>query len=405
MFNRLVPILIFSILSLAAGAQTRLRNAEVTFADGHTEKGMISYKDWFITPDEIFFKKEGSTALRRLDTAAVKIFVVRDDQLNLRYEKHTVPVEITSLSSRNVFDKRTADVRERPVFLRCLLKGSYNLYSANFGFDDVFYVENRPGHLFPLINRRFEERGKIFTDSSYHQQIRDSLQLCRDGKAVSRLGYRLNELVSLLKTCGTHEEVFEEKQPALKNDYGIFAGAAFSQIHYKAGDGDLPRDLRLNGTVALQAGAFADINLNRSAKKYSLYIEAAYTQYAGKGTGKSWYDRNYAYDVRFGYAKLNSLFRYTFLRAPVFVQAGVTTGFLLSNRQVATYFDGSRERTRDIYPDLRGFTAGPTGGIGFTYKQAAVQLRYERMNGNSAVVSSGNSFQVFSAQINYAFLH
>lgn len=389
-------------------AQKNARPATVFFSDGHTENGEIDYKDWYISPSEIQFRKDNSSAFTRLNPTQVNAFELHGDGLDLRYENHTVDVETTSLSAKNVFDKRVPDLQKRNVFLRCLVKGNNDLYSANFGFQDVFYVRSDNGRLFALINRRFEERGNIFTDSSYHQQIRDSLQLCADTKRVAGTNYTEKDLISLLKICGSVSKVYGQERAALKNDYGLFAGVALAQVRYREpadGEGLFPDRMNTDPSAGFQAGVFADINLSRSRKRYSLYFEGAYARYGGTARGTSRYNQDFTYDVRFDYFRLNSLFRYTFSPVPVFIQAGAISGFLLTARQTAAYPGRNGTQTRDIYESLRSFSVGAAGGLGYVYGRIGVQARYEILNGNSSYLTRTNTIQVFSAQVNYTLMH
>ncbi|MBE7176734.1 MAG: hypothetical protein INR69_10035 [Mucilaginibacter polytrichastri] len=94
--------------ALHAAAQSNARPAKVFFSDGHTENGLIEYRNWESSPTSFLFRSEKGSAFQKLDTAQVSAFEVRDQALSVRFEKHTLTVEVTNMDHNGVYAHQRA---------------------------------------------------------------------------------------------------------------------------------------------------------------------------------------------------------------------------------------------------------------------------------------------------------
>lgn len=401
------PVLTGLIILIASNfilAQTRQKPATVTLLDGSSSSGMVVYKNWEESPSSFSYRKNGTGNWLKLDTTNLRSLRIDDASAQVLFENHKIRVETTQLSTAKIFTKRIPEYENRQVMLRCLVKGKTSLYSADFGFSNVFYVGKDDETPFLLINRSFEENFRVYTDASFRRQIADSLKNCVDSVKALRLQYSSQSLIHVVENCNNTKSSFSQYSKKVKTRFGIIGGVNTSTIKYfERNDINPPAALMLDTKPGLHIGAFADIAVSRNVKKMSVYIEGTYTTLSGTKSAQFRDDLIHTYDVSLGYLKVSTLARYTFPSQKFFVNAGITNSMAIKTKQTDSYDFFSQHNVNPIYPEIRRYSQGLAGGFGFLYHRIGIEARYETATGISPYSIRNNKLQFFYGLLSYSF--
>ncbi|MBE7176735.1 MAG: PorT family protein [Mucilaginibacter polytrichastri] len=397
--------LLITVFTHAAYAQSNPKSATVNYIGGVVKKGVIDYRNWQSSPSVVSFRADGSSRLEKLDTASVLSFEINDNDLHLRFENHAVPVEVTPRTLNDVFEKAMPDYARRHVFLRVLRKGRSTLYSANFGQKDVFYLSVNGSEPFELISRRFQNKNQIIRDDRFHEQLRDSSGGCIDSTSAFAAAYSAKQLSAVLQKCEDRKPAFEQQLAAQKHRFGVVAGLNASRVKYFEPPGyvtNVPPEIDIPAKPALHAGLFGELSVSRNVRKFSGYIEAAYTQFRASGPAILKDQQVYDYRMQYDFVKFSVMPRYYLPRPSLFINAGVSNNILLSYSQTYSRSGETRD-VGGVYTDLRKFNQSVIGGVGYIWKNLSAEVRFEMSSGRSTYQHRSNTFRTFYGLLSYGF--
>lgn len=302
--NRIILSVIFTVCFGIVNAQN-LKKATITFADNSVKEGFLEYRNWDVAPKAITFKENGSSELKRISSSGILSFIVEDGNTNVQFEKHEIKVETTRMTDVEYFDLQTPEYATQNVLLRLLVKGKVSLYVTFLNNKNVYYVSQNNEIPYELINRSFINKSRIvITDDRYHAQLK-KLD-CANDKETDRVKYARNELSVLIRNCNNESTVFTENYTKIKNRFGIVAGLDLASNRYTESSpfgNDFSTKINLSAKPGIHIGAFADFMLSKQAKKFSLYLEGAYSQVKNSGNATFSDTKDYNFNVDFNYIK------------------------------------------------------------------------------------------------------
>lgn len=392
-------------------AQSNWKTAEIIFRNGSSDSGFIEYRNWDVAPASILFKKEKTAASKRIKADSIRTVKVHDQNLSALFENHAVKVEVTKSTSGTYFDERTPAYANRDLLLRCLVKGKYSLYVTYLNNRNVYYLSVRDSVPFELISRsyilktydkRFDvNHAHIQNDNRFQEQL--SQLGCADAVAISRTVYTRTSLLAVIKTCNGDVETFSASTSAPKNRFGLVAGPTFGGSTFQESSEfghRSDKSVYVPGSAGVYIGVFGDFMMSRQVQKFSVYIEASYSQVKNTGDVVLIDTRDYVYRTRLNYGKLSVMPRYYFASKRAFVNAGPTVGVVLNGTQTKTDTSGI---AKPIYEGMRKLTIGGAGGAGLLIRNFSLEGRYEINSGFSPFPRYGNTLHVLSVLAGYSF--
>ncbi|MBE7176732.1 MAG: PorT family protein [Mucilaginibacter polytrichastri] len=392
-------------------AQSNWKPAEITFQNGSTVAGLIEYHNWDVAPASVLFRTDKTTSSNRIKADSIQFVTVKDQNISALFEYHSIKVEITKSSTGSYFDERTPEYAERGLLLRCLVKGKYSLYVTYLNNRNVYYLSNRDNIPYELINRSYllKTYNKRYDVHQSHIQLDSRFQGqfnvlgCADAVAVNRATYTRKSLISLVKKCNGDAETFIASTFTLKNRFGLVAGPTFagSAYHESSEFGHrLDKDAFVSGSAGLYIGVFGDFMMSKQVQKFSVYIEASYSQVKSSGTVALIDTKDYVYRANLNYGKISVMPRYYFASKRAFLNVGPAVSIALSGTQTKT---DTAEITKPIYENLRKLTIGGVGGAGVSFKNFSLEGRYEVNTGFSPFPRYGNTLHIVSVLAGFSF--
>ena len=172
---------LFLLFLLKTQAQSSFQKATIINNKNDTVEGYIKFEDWYADPSFIVFKKTLNSDKKTILPTDIKSFRVNGEL----YESHTVKLQEDL--KETVDEKPLMGFivsRDTTVFLRCLTKGSWQLYSHTIGEigDDkfAFYMRQEDSDTLELLKyQKFAEvqKGQVIvgTKSIFRRQLRVNL--------------------------------------------------------------------------------------------------------------------------------------------------------------------------------------------------------------------------------------
>lgn len=366
--------------------------------NGDTLRGFIDYRNWDKNPNKIAFRKEMSDNISDYTPIGIKGFGVKD----VIYESAVIETEISSDNPNDLSSQAEFSMRMDTTFLQTMVRGVKCLYfyKNNYG-KEQFYIRNGSTYEF-LKYKKYVKQGEIqgittlTENKKYLGQLSIYLNDCKSIQSIlngTKYGKKSMENLFLsYYKCTNSEIVFQKKTVKLPLEFGILAGLSSTSIKFASSLGAYSYLVLTDFKPSLNfsTGLFFNVGLPFNQGKWSLYNELIYSSYKliGRVQDNMNPDVHSIYNTTIGLSniKVNNMlrFKYPVGRAFVFLNAGITNGFAVSetnyrieNRKF--YSTESSDEGRAF--DFSGREEGYLIGLGTKYKKVSFEIRFERGDG------------------------
>ncbi len=411
--NKITPKILFTTIAAfifqISYSQKNYLPGYIIKLNKDTIHGFVDYKNWNTNPNDINFILEKDDTPRTYNPNDIIEFGVKDEI----YVSAKVNIEISPVQTNLLKDDPELNIQTDTVFLQTLFKGSKSLYYfiSNRNRDN-FYI--RRGDDFVLL--AYKKYLSSFNKSaSYKRIIRENkkyqgqldLYLSDDCPSIrSKLPYieytqrSLEKLFQHYYNCSQEGIVFQKKKEKTSADFGVLAGISLSKLEFN-GEANLPYlvDTDFNQSTDFTSGIFFEVYFSRNLKKWSIQNELIYNQSKFEGRHHSF--RNETGDVNtfvqfeYSYIKLNNLLRYHFLlnqtSLRAFINLGISNGFGVNEknykRQDINFFGNERVVEGKALEESRNYEQAYVLGTGLKFNKFSLEVRYERGNGMSEIVT------------------
>lgn len=392
------------VCSLKAYAQVHFEPGFIINHNGDTLRGQIDYRRKEQNPAAITFKEESSGKETKFRPSQIKAFKVADDAFVSAFVERFR----TSPASMNAAYGSLAEVRADTVFLQTLVAGPKSLLR--------YKDENVKAHFFikegdqyrTLWYRESLADGKgsrvITKDERYKQQLAAYLQDCpslhRQITAATYFNKVLVDLFSSYYRCTQTDQVYVQKAEKFSVKAGVVGGVSLTSLSFEGNFHEEIVKAEYSSSSNAAVGAFLNVFLPISNRKWSVYNELLYSTYKVKGyyqdkeTDTRYVDVNttFAYD----YLKLNNFIRYTYPvgKTHLFMNMGLSTGLAVAetNHKKMVYYRYSSvlEKEGPAIDKTKKIEQGLVMGLGGKLRRYSLEYRYERGGGMSPYRTLGS---------------
>jgi hypothetical protein len=419
-FQRYIAVLLLcSVHTSYLGAQKLYLEGIITDNENQTRHGLIDYRDWNYNPEIIRFIPGANDTPLTFSPSTIKFFSVNNEN----YISAVVTVERTPAGMDELLIDGRRKLAEDNVFLKVLLEGETDLYYLNERQSGRhFYIRKNDGSdIIELAQYNavadIEGRKKLVTRDEYKDQLKNLMGDCPMLVPLVHLAdytaEDLTELVREYNKCMGQEPDYIAELPSVEYQLRISAGiSAFKLDFFGSGS----RDLAAAGfpvTYKPAAAVGLDIIFPVARKAFSVYNELGFQQWEVHDD-VLWYENENEYDeieISLGghNIRLLSVFMYTYPARKIkpYVYAGLVNVFNTITRNnkitVAHFYTTETESTGVALPDYRRYTQSLAAGLGLKYKNAGIDLRYERGNDITRSMNLNSCTNIVFVNLHYSF--
>lgn len=401
------------------GAQKLYLEGSITDNENQIRQGLIDYRDWNYNPELIRFIHSGDKTPLTFSPSTIKSFSVNNENF--------ISAEVTVDRTPSKMDELLIDGRrvlaEENVFLRVLVNGEADLYyfSERQSGKHFYIRKNTNGEIIELARynaiSEIEGRKKLVTRDDYKDQLENIMNDCRMIVPLVHLAdYTAGDLTRLVKEynkCMGKEVNYIADLPSVEYQIRISAGiSAFHLDFFGSGSRDLTTAL-FPITYKPVAAVGLDIIFPFARKTFSVFNELGYQPWE-TGDDILWFENENEYedvDISLGGRRIRllSAFTYTYpaRKLKPYIYAGMVNVFnmlTLNNKTTVTHFYTSETETSDIaLPGYRRYTQSLTAGLGVKYKNAGIDLRYERGNDITSSINLNSCTNIVFVHLHYSF--
>ncbi|MBL7697680.1 MAG: PorT family protein [Chitinophagaceae bacterium] len=376
--------------------------ATLVTSDGKSLEGEINYKNWKKNPAKIQFRRHAasSSATQETYTAKdLKSFTVSGDY----YAAAIVEVDYRSDNPGSLTSESNIIVRRDTVFLRALVRGTKSLYHF-YDIADHFYILK--DETFELLRYKkyisaSDGQGRVYRyNRTFAMQLLRYFEGCESlSPALEKVKYSADHLTAAFNNyykCTSQTPDFMQVRESEKLEFGVLAGVSNTtfKVHNSSPSNvmSVMSKTKFSTSMNFAGGIFMDIVFPRQRGRLSLNNELTYSSYETSGTYRLTQSptrfEEHSFEFAYSYVKLNNMLRYKFLldKSAIFINGGVSTGFLLTNHSKLTKFrkfDATENRAVDNAFNLNEgkYELGYLAGVGFRKSRASLELRAERGSG------------------------
>jgi hypothetical protein len=408
-------------------AQENYISGYILKLNGDTLKGLVDYRNWAKNPNIIRFKITTADNVREFKPLDIAGFGAKDEI----YKSAVVKVDGSSkngiISESPMFSFRTDT-----AFLQTFYQGSKSLYFYKDRNDqDNFYIYNNSVYELleykKYIKKGSDEHEFLTENKRYVGQLLVYLQDCKNiDVKLKKIAYTDKSLQSLFEYYYSQkktETVVKRTNEKFKLEFGIVAGISMIDLRFVSASSvfdPLPK-AKFGNTLSPVGGLSLNVVIPRNNGKWSIYNELFYNSYNTTAVyndfhSAEYYDIHY-YKVGYAYGKINNMlrFKYPLKNAFIFVNAGLSNGFILHETNVDSitrrYNGVTTTRVQKIVADggendtfsAKKHELGFLVGFGGIYKKFSAEFRLEAGTGFSKYIALDANANRYNLLFGYRF--
>ena len=391
--------------------------------NGDTLRGYINYLNWEKNPLNVYFKADLDKNADIFSPAEIKLFSVGNEI----YRTGTVDINTGLYNTKDLGYSTDISLTKGTVLLQMLIGGPKSLYylKDNEGRGQ-FYIEY-DSHFELLIYHKYLRNIKknvgyttsITEDKRYIGQLTFYLKDCASLQSQLRnLIYDKQSMIKLFRQyyeCTDVASDFEKKSDETRSEFGVFAGMSLTYLSFsdyedqydELANSDFP------GSTNFTLGISLNRKLSRNLGRFSIHNEIMFSAYETNATYKEIENENKyeTSNITIGgkYIKLNNMLQY---ELPVndftlMMRLGVSNGLNINEtneKEVETVFYSTTDsRTVPAIESTRKYAIGFLAGVGASYKQCSLDIRFEKISGLSDITTLGSSIGALYFLLGYKF--
>lgn len=377
----------------------------VVNTDGDTIHGLIDYRNWGKNPDKISFKKQISDNPISFSPLSIKYFGVADEI----YAGVIVETDLSRIKNGELEHGKEPKIQVDTIFLQSMILGAKSLYFYNTASGrELFYILQDTTFTMLTYKRYLSDTKATYlsdTKATYIKEnkkylsqlavyLKDCPGIQRNFENLQYSGECLEKLFLIYYDCVEKPLTFHKKQEKLKAEFGAIAGLTLNNLAFGGEESIDLKKLDFKTDVSYSIGTYINLVLPRNQGKWSLYNELAFSPYKVEnsyeyyigGIGYTYYTSTLGYS----YLKLNTMvrFSYPFGKTSVFVNAGMSNGYALSETNqvnVEKNYSSVINLDSPVLAVTRLYEQGIIAGLGGKYDKFSFEFRFERGNGMSAM--------------------
>lgn len=420
----LLSLALVSIIPVLA--QENYVSGYVLKLNGDTLKGLVDYRNWAKNPNVIRFKSGAANDIREFKPLDIVGFGAKDEI----YKSAVVKVDESSKNGI-ISDSPIFTFRTDTVFLQTFYQGTKSLYFYKDRNDqDNFYLYNNPGYEL-LEYKKYIKKGAdghefLKENKRYVGQLLVYLQDCQGiDLKLNKIAYTEKSLQSLFEYYYSQkktETVVKRTNEKFKFEFGIVAGVSMIDLRFVSAStvfDPLPKS-KFENTLSPVGGLVFNVVIPRNNGKWSIYNELFYNTYNTTAEYNDFHSaENYDihnYKVGYTYGKINNMlrFKYPVKKAFVFVNAGLSNGFILHETNVDSitrrYNGATTTKIQKIVADglydtfsAKQHELGFLVGFGGIYKNFSAEFRLEAGTGFSKYIALDANANRYNLLFGYRF--
>lgn len=425
MFHKLCVLLLVVLITPVLLGQKNFQPGYVVNTPGDTLEGFIDYKNWLKNPESITFQNVLDGAEMVYKPLNIKSFGVNDEI----YRSATVDLEMSPVKTGELSASPDLVLKTEIVFLQVLFEGERALYYfMDSQGKEHFYMEVDEGYEWLVYKRYYKAAGGSFTmgttnviaeNNKYKGQLAYYLNNCESlANEINRLEYKKADLTALFMKyyqCMHAEYLYALKPENNKAGVGVLAGPTLNNLSVTGSEGFEEiggTDFKTTGSVTF--GLFLDKKLSRNLGRFSFNNELILCYFKTTGTYTAYENENkyktIDYTLGTTSINLNLMFRYSFQmgrHTRMYSNVGLANGFVIQEINEAhtftKFYTTEREETTPAISDIKGYELGFLGGIGGTFRDYSLEIRFVIGNGLSNQASLKSSVGRLSLLFGYRF--
>lgn len=384
---------------------------------GDTLRGYIDYRNWGINPEKVLFKVDLNSDSKVFTPADIREFSVNGEI----YFAATVDVETTPTGTDDLKFDAELKIEKQTVFLQTLVNGDKSLFflKTDKGRENFYIKEN--GMFTLLIYKRYlkNQQGTsvAIENKRFLGQLTYYLKDCAEIESkIKKTEYTITGLMRLFSAygkCTSSNISFEKKEDKFGFELLAIAGCSFTNLSFSGKDFAYLEFAGYEQSTNVSLGASFNIILPRNNGKWSIYNELLFSSFSVDGFYND-YESDLKYvkyytKLEYSYLKMNNMirFKYPFGHFSLFVNGGMSNGFVISEknylkRESMFYTIENTEETKAI-EEIRKYEQGYVLGLGSSYKNISLELRYEKGNGMSSFKNLNSTTKRIYLLVGYKF--
>ncbi|PKG41270.1 hypothetical protein [Psychroflexus sp. MES1-P1E] len=385
-----------------------------------TINGIIDFRDWDKTPNEIKFKSSNTNNPIVFNPLDIIEFGV-EDQI---YSGGIVETEVTKLSTNELKTYEQLNIKVDTTFLQVLIRGDKELfYYKNKDSRENYYIK-RDGKFDLLVHKKYLQKqgttGKsvIIENNRYLGQLTLYLKDCNTiSSKLKNTTYTEGSLFRLFRhynECTSLDIAFQKERKKLIIEVGALVGASLTSLKFSGSR--FPKLTRVDypQSVNFAGGIFLDLIFPKYQRKWSINSELFYSSYNVENQFKEVLsgENNFSTtttEFAYSYIKINTLvrFKYPVGHMFIYVNAGFSNGFSISetNYMKEEFVFNSMVSIVEgrALPLTRNYEQGILFGTGLKYKRYSFEIRTEIGTGISKYIELDSTPTRFQFLLGYKF--
>lgn len=244
---------------------------------------------WGNNPENFQFKSTDTATIQTSNINQVLEFGIYN---GVKYERHSVMVEMSSDLTSELSHLRTPEFKEATVYLNVLVEGASTLYLYNDKSITRFFfsLKEYDNEIKPLIYKLYKNSNNgIGANYQYRQQLSNSLD-CKNisEKAFSKLEYKQNQLIKLFqdfnKCKGGEQITYNIESSEVKLGFSAIVGLNYGSANILRTPSFPFPDVRMvavdfGGQFFPKIGMEIELFFPFGGHKWSLFLDPSYQLY------------------------------------------------------------------------------------------------------------------------------
>jgi hypothetical protein len=412
-------------------AQSNIAPGYIVNKSNDTIKGMITDRDWDVSPDSISFTTNGNTTPKYYSPNDISSFGVDGKYY---YISRKIILDISPYKEGELWiidGTDTSQMRQlindtisKQVFLNVLVAGKISLYFHKDETGKEHYFCQKDGtRIDELIFRKYiqeRDKNKIYSGERYEvtiERYRNQLTYYMSdfpklNDQINSTKYSLASLVKIvvdynnLSAPGTdfYVQHFDEN----KTQFGIVGGFYSSRIGPQVNLNNISFPADNSFTFGASLKFISSKQFNRHMFCTELLYKPLYTVASGQNIS-NYATNNITYTLDYAYLKMNIFYRYIFERTKdldFFFDFGLSFAYALKSNNYETVksnFFGTITNETYSLGDPGTYEFAILGGLGVSKNQFSFDIRYEVSNNFGNLPGLKPKFFTFYALFGYSF--
>jgi outer membrane protein with beta-barrel domain len=394
-----------------------------------TIKGLIDDKDWDLSPDTIYFGNDIDSVTNKYSSHDIKAFGVDDKYF---YISKNVKIDMSpnrtyELKPMEKGDQILVDTMNKQLFLNVLISGKISLYYyKDFNGKEHFFCQKNKDTTVELVLQRYimqEQAGLIQHNVDRYKYILSYyMNDCESAKDdIKNLNLNESSLISIVskynRCFNSDFNTYIKQQEPSGVKFGIVGGISNTNLSF-SGKADLYglNEAKLNSYTMINAGLFLSIPVSRKFHRHLINFELLLKPInissavnANNTTNAVNVNTNTTFNFNLLYLKLNSQYRYVFMRTSnvdYFFNFGFALSYAIidSNSYSGTsnFYGSISQQGGAIFP-VSNFELALIGGLGSKLSKLTFELRAEKGNGMAQFYDFNSTLISYYLLVGYSF--